>query len=175
MHRITSGGPADFEAASVFWAEFFDKHDRSPEYLVKRYLGAAGILFAIARAGDELVGLTLGMPARTGSASEGVPELFPIKTLFTHPAHRRTGIGRGVLEHLVADARNAGYTRFQLWVHTGNQAACSLYESLGFRADGAPAHDNEGTSITRFIRRAEQQKRAAPAEPPFFLNPPNHP
>lgn len=78
--------------------------------------------------------------------------MFHINTLFTQPPYRRQGIGRALLERLMADARAAGYTSFQLWVHTANGAARSLYEKLGFIAQGPLTKDDTGKSIIRYVR-----------------------
>jgi putative acetyltransferase len=57
-----------------------------------------------------------------------------IKSMRTASQHRRKGVARKVLEHIVAEARQRQYTR--LYLETGSQpafeAARQLYTSLGF-------------------------------------------
>jgi putative acetyltransferase len=61
-----------------------------------------------------------------------------IKSMRTPAAHRRTGAGRAMLAHIVAQARARGYTRLSL--ETGSQAAFApartLYASVGFVETG---------------------------------------
>ena len=48
------------------------------------------------------------------------------------PDHRRRGIARDLLSHMIQDARAAGAVRFSLEVRSQNQGAQALYASLGF-------------------------------------------
>ncbi|MBL8378060.1 MAG: GNAT family N-acetyltransferase [Burkholderiales bacterium] len=58
-----------------------------------------------------------------------------VKSMRTPDALRRRGAGRAILAHIVATARERGYTRLSL--ETGSMEAfapaCRLYESFGFR------------------------------------------
>jgi ribosomal protein S18 acetylase RimI-like enzyme len=49
------------------------------------------------------------------------------------PAVRRAGVGRRLLQHVLAAVRAAGGRRVLLEVARGNGAAIALYESTGFR------------------------------------------
>ncbi len=57
-----------------------------------------------------------------------------VKSMRTAEAHRRQGVGRAMLAHIVAVARERGYARLSL--ETGSMAAFEparrLYESFGF-------------------------------------------
>ncbi|MEI7932741.1 MAG: GNAT family N-acetyltransferase [Alphaproteobacteria bacterium] len=57
-----------------------------------------------------------------------------LKSMRVADAYLGQGIGRGILDHLIADARALGMTR--LWLETGSGApfvpATALYESAGF-------------------------------------------
>ena len=61
-----------------------------------------------------------------------------VKSMRTPEALRRTGAGRALLDHLIAEARSRGYTRLSL--ETGSVAAFDpahrLYESVGFSRCG---------------------------------------
>lgn len=76
--------------------------------------------------GDELVGC--------GALKELDPAHGEIKSMRTAQAHRRRGVGRRMVQHILAEARTRGYTRISL--ETGSQpafaAARRLYESFGF-------------------------------------------
>lgn len=52
------------------------------------------------------------------------------------PRGRRGGVGRALLEHLLARARRSGVERVFLEVREGNVAAKSLYTALGFTRVG---------------------------------------
>jgi ribosomal-protein-alanine N-acetyltransferase len=57
-----------------------------------------------------------------------------VMNIAVDPSARRRGVGRGLLEEMFERAgADAAYT---LEVRTSNQAAISLYESLGFRGVG---------------------------------------
>ncbi len=49
------------------------------------------------------------------------------------PAHRGTGAGRAITEHLIEGARRDGAEKVHLSTHIGNQASIHIIESYGFR------------------------------------------
>ena len=50
----------------------------------------------------------------------------------THPQHRRRGVARYLIEHLLAEARARDAQRVLLEVRRDNVAARALYEQVGF-------------------------------------------
>jgi ribosomal protein S18 acetylase RimI-like enzyme len=52
------------------------------------------------------------------------------------PAHRGRGIGRRLLDHTLARAREIGLERVELEVYASNTEALRLYESAGFVTEG---------------------------------------
>jgi len=52
--------------------------------------------------------------------------------LAVRPTHRRTGIGRRLVEWLVESARTAGIASLHLELRAGNEAARGFYRALGF-------------------------------------------
>jgi GNAT superfamily N-acetyltransferase len=57
-----------------------------------------------------------------------------IKRLYVRPAHRGSGMGRDLIEHVIAGARQLGYAKLRLDTLPAHmQAAVSLYASLGFQ------------------------------------------
>jgi putative acetyltransferase len=75
-----------------------------------------------------------------------------LKSMHTAQAARRRGIGRAMVDHLLAAARERGYTRISL--ETGNMAefapARSLYAKAGFVPCG-PFGDYEANETSAFM------------------------
>ena len=59
--------------------------------------------------------------------------------LATHPAHRRRGVGRFLMGHLIAVARAHGCRYITLEVRRTNHAAQALYQAHGFEPMGTRA------------------------------------
>jgi len=61
-----------------------------------------------------------------------------VKSMRAAPAARGTGVGRAMLGHIVAEARNRGYTRLSLETGTASlhAPAIALYRSAGFVSCG---------------------------------------
>jgi ribosomal protein S18 acetylase RimI-like enzyme len=70
------------------------------------------------------------------------PGLAEIKRVYVRPRGRGRGIGRALMQTLIADLRNAGYTR--AWLDSAGfmTAAVKLYRSLGFN-DIPPYEESE--------------------------------
>ena len=64
------------------------------------------------------------------------PETAEIKRMCVQPSHRRAGVGRAMLDHLIAAARAAGYERVRLDSPNFMTAAHALYRANGFVAIG---------------------------------------
>ena len=64
------------------------------------------------------------------------------------PNQRGSGVGRALIQTILADFRDAGYTT--MWLETGSlmSAAEKLYRSLGFQ-DIAPYDEGESPAETR--------------------------
>jgi putative acetyltransferase len=94
--------------------------------------------------GNELLGC--------GALKELDPTHGEVKSMRTAMAHRRKGVGRAMLEHIVAEARRRGYARLSL--ETGAMApfapAHRLYEGFGFTACG-PFADYADDPNSRFF------------------------
>jgi putative acetyltransferase len=85
-----------------------------------------GITFWTAWSDGTLVGC--------GALKELDPRHGEVKSMRTAMSHRRGGVGRAMLEHIVAEARSRAYARLSL--ETGSMDAFlparRLYESFGF-------------------------------------------
>jgi GNAT superfamily N-acetyltransferase len=55
-----------------------------------------------------------------------------IKRMFVKPSHRQAGLGRAMLDRLLAAAREAGYSRVRLDIPDFMTAAHGLYRASGF-------------------------------------------
>ena len=88
------------------------------------------VTFWSAWSGDEIVGM--------GALKRIDTERGEIKSMRVADAHLGRGIGRAILEHLLAEARRRGMR--SLWLETGSSEpftpALRLYESAGFRRCG---------------------------------------
>jgi ribosomal protein S18 acetylase RimI-like enzyme len=68
---------------------------------------------------------------------------WSIRDLYVAPQHRRGGIARALLQHVIDDARAAGAHRVSLQTEADNTPALRLYAALGFQ----PAGDLELLSL----------------------------
>ena len=114
-------------------------------------LRAPGITFWTVWQADELLG--------SGALKELSAKHGEVKSMRTPEARRRTGAGRGLLMHIIAEARSRGYERLSL--ETGSVAAFvpahRLYESVGFTRTGpfgAYAEDPNSVFMTLLLAPA---------------------
>jgi GNAT superfamily N-acetyltransferase len=54
--------------------------------------------------------------------------------VYVDPVYRRQGIGKALMQHAEAWAKDRGYTQMGLQVFTANQSAIELYQQLGYQA-----------------------------------------
>lgn len=90
-------------------------------------LGNETARFLVAEQNGQVAGYA-GMHAVCG---EGY-----IANIAVFPAYRGRGVGRALLQGLIAMARRGQYAFITLEVRAGNRPAISLYESEGFRTVG---------------------------------------
>jgi putative acetyltransferase len=105
-------------------------HELSPPLSVHALdleaLRAPGITFWTAWEGRELLGC--------GALKELTPVHGEVKSMRTADAHRRKGVARAMLAHIVEEARRRGYERLSLETgsFTAFEPARTLYGSFGF-------------------------------------------
>ena len=115
---------------SVGWTAYTER----PDALVR---GVAGSLRVVtARVAGELVGL-----ART--VGDGATIAY-LQDVLVHPAHRRQGLGRRLVEEALADPT----VRQQVLLTDDDPAQRAFYESLGF----AEVRDLEAGALRAFVR-----------------------
>jgi ribosomal-protein-alanine N-acetyltransferase len=81
----------------------------------------------VVRDGDELVGYVCVWE---------IADEVHVTNIAVHPAHRRRGIARGLLQLLLTEARARDLRLVVLEVRPSNHQAIALYESFGFRVTG---------------------------------------
>ena len=70
---------------------------------------------------------------------QGVLGEYSVTTLAVAPEARRRGLGRALMQALIAVCREESALFLTLEVRASNAAAIALYRSLGFAAEGPPA------------------------------------
>jgi [ribosomal protein S18]-alanine N-acetyltransferase len=116
--------PADAARCAELEAQLFDGDDPWPAAAFLRELAAPHIHYVAARADDKLVGY--GGIARLGRKP---PYEYEIHTIGVDPAYQGHGIGREMLNRLLAVA---GDDPVYLEVRIDNTAAIAMYERAGF-------------------------------------------
>jgi len=83
--------------------------------------------------GELLLALVEGEPAGCVALRPLDLEVCEMKRVYLRPAWRGLGMGRELVEGIVAAARRIGYRRMRLDTIPSLKPALSLYRSLGFR------------------------------------------
>lgn len=117
-----------FDAYRQFYAMPSDPA-RAEVFLRERLTRAECVVF-LARAAPKAgpAGFTLLYPHFT---SVGTGRVWHLNDLFVAPPHRRAGLGRALMLHAIAFARQDGALRLTLETQANNTAARALYERLG--------------------------------------------
>ena len=87
------------------------------------YVGPRGAIW-LAQAGNDAIGCVALRPLQEGMAE--------VKRMYVDGAWRGKGVGRALLEALIAHARTLGYHHLRLGTISEMTAARSLYRTLGF-------------------------------------------
>ena len=114
--RVNEEFAVDFDIASML--------EQDMETLEKFEPPSGRLLLATTMAG-QVVGIGCLKHLRDG--------IGEIKRMYVRPAARGTGLGRALLESLLAKAKQAGYSHVRLDSAGFMEAAHSLYRSAGFR------------------------------------------
>ncbi|WP_432944625.1 GNAT family N-acetyltransferase [Kribbella sp. CA-253562] len=102
--------------------------------------------WVIARIGQEVVGMACSVqdPDHSSDARH-------VESVWVEPAHRRKGVLRAMLRHLVES--EPGVHSWFVWVLDGNELARDVYERLGFRSTG------ERQTLAGAVERSEARMR----------------
>ena len=112
-------------------------HHREFTQELPHLLGPRGRLL-VARASSEIVGVGALKPVDSAVAE--------IKRMYVRPQARGQGVGRAILERLLADARTIGYQVARLETATFMREAHALYRTFGFR--DRPIFDNTEAGLS---------------------------
>jgi ribosomal protein S18 acetylase RimI-like enzyme len=117
------------EHPDAFTSSYEDDRDQPVEAAAARLAGHA---FWGAYQGSELYGIVgLEREARAKNRHKAT-----VVGMYVAPEVAGQGVGRALLEELLAHARVAGVQSLVLTVTDGNAAATRLYEAAGFRSFG---------------------------------------
>lgn len=107
-------------------------------------LSAASVTFWTAWYNDELAGF--------GALKQLDETHGEVKSMRAAPTARRTGAGRAILNHIIAEGRKRGYARLSLETGTAplHVPAVSLYRSAGF-VSCAPFADYQASPHNQFL------------------------
>lgn len=108
----------------------------------KRLIENVAFRVAIAEneGGDTVGFCAVAGPSRDADEPPGVAE---IAALYVDPRHYGLGIGRTLMDTVLAALRESdqGWRECTVWTLERNERALALYHSLGFREDGASRTD----------------------------------
>lgn len=152
IRRITTS--EEFDIARQLFREYqrglgvdlcFQSFDRELETLPTMYGHPHGALFIATQSSD---GATIGCVGLRRLE----PTICEMKRLYVRDAARGHGLGRQLVDALLAEARKLGYQRMRLDTLQSMTAARALYASLGFR-EIAPynEHPVEGTRFMELV------------------------
>jgi ribosomal protein S18 acetylase RimI-like enzyme len=116
--------PRITELVHAAYGPFAERLGRLPRPLTDDYaeVVARGHT-SVAERGDQIVGLVV-----LGIDDEG----FRVDNVAVDPAHHRTGVGRALLEHAEASARQAGFDSIYLYTADAATENLELYERIGY-------------------------------------------
>jgi putative acetyltransferase len=116
----------------------FQNFDKELAELPGDYVPPSGRLF-LAIEDDLIAGCVAVRKIRDGTTGEGICEM---KRLYVRPEFRGRGLGRTLVDGIVAAAREIGYARMRLDTLPGKMdQAIAMYRSFGFK-EIEPYYDN---------------------------------
>ena len=136
-YQLVTGSAMDIAALlkllQVTYQELYP-HQQNYQHLqltVDRYFSAETPLWFVTTAGSAKIAcLWLGIAIDQVNGIRH-PNILLV---YVDPAYRRQGIGKALIKHAEAWAKDRGYTQMGLQVFTTNQSAINLYQQLGYQA-----------------------------------------
>jgi ribosomal-protein-alanine N-acetyltransferase len=112
--------PQDFQQVMEIEREAFNEHN---PYLYMQFYESNADTFLVATKGENILGFVVGLKI------EGIGKIFSIAV---HKNHRRTGIGRMLLNAITLTFQNKRIKEIYLEVRESNYPALRFYEKHGF-------------------------------------------
>jgi GNAT superfamily N-acetyltransferase len=120
---------------------------------VRERLATEDAWFVVAEDEQQVVGMACGVDGRADDgAGPVIPELCHLSLVYVAPARWGERIGGKIMDAALAEARDRGYRRIQLWTHEENERAQRLYTSHGFEPSGRTIRDERGELIGHWSR-----------------------
>lgn len=146
--RIEPGDPgADWARALIAELDAYLEglYPASSNHLVPvDLLRRPDVVFLVARLGSDVVGC--------GALVDRGGEYAEIKRMYVRPSGRGAGVGRAILEALVARAQARGLRQLRLETGNAQPEALALYERAGFRPRG-PFGEYREDPLSVFMER----------------------
>ena len=123
--------------------------------MARRYeaLRAGGYPYLVAELDGEIVGYAYAGPYRARAAYRWSVE----DTIYVAQSSQRRGIGRALLERLIADAEAGGFRQMIAVIgDSANAASIELHRAAGFRMVGT--FDNVGFKFSRWLDSVLMQR-----------------
>jgi [ribosomal protein S18]-alanine N-acetyltransferase len=154
---LREGRPDDLERLWILDKLCFEPGIAYSQRELRRFLALASAACVVAEIGGTLCGFAL--------AYSQPRDLAHVVTLDVHPAFRRRGLGRRLIESVLQRAAAAGATRSALEVDVRNAGAIAFYRVLGFHESGRlPSY--YGPGLDAFEMRKELGPASRSAEDP---------
>lgn len=119
-----------------------DENDPTSLLVWKNLIERIAMRVAVAEneGGDAIGFCAVAGETRDGDEPKGVAEII---ALYVDPEHYREGVGRELVETVTEVARESekNLSELTVWTLDRNHRALALYESLGFKRDGAERTD----------------------------------
>ena len=133
-------GDATFEAEAPTWEGWDAAHPR---------------LRLVAEREGEILGWAALSPVSARRCYRGVAEV----SVYVADGARGNGVGRALLERLVARSEEAGYWTLEAGIFPANEASLRLHRACGFRDVGVHERHGESGGVWRDVLLLERRSR----------------
>lgn len=115
-------------------ADFRHAESDAIAQLFRSRLDAPGVRIWLATSGETALGYAVSVLRERAENARWFPRRFhEIEEIAVSPLHRRQGVARALIEHIVGEARKQGGLDVELMTWSFNTAAQAAFEALGFR------------------------------------------
>jgi len=146
---------AIYDAAVRYGTASFETDPPDEEEMRRRYeaLRAGGYPYVVAQAGSTIMGYAYAGPYRDRPAYRWSIE----DSVYIAERSQRRGVGRALLERLIADAQGGGFRQMIAVIgDSANTASIELHRAAGFRMVGT--FDNIGFKFGRWLDTVLMQR-----------------